>query len=97
MNKIAVKKIEVNTNIHSEYNSSSDEDEEYNHIREEKEKLQTMSSKILVTMPNEVGSTNYTTYFGLLDTSASGSLVDKQIIGTNTRINSKDKWKNPFD
>ena len=47
-------------------------------------------------MPNEVGSTNYTTYFGLLDTSASGSLVDKQIIGTNTRINSKDKTGEPF-
>ena len=60
--------------------SSSDEDEEFNHLQDAEPDQQTMSSEILVTTPDGLGSNKYTIYLGLLDSRASGSLADKKII-----------------
>ena len=49
----------------------------------------TLSAEIIVVVPNEDGGNKYTTYLGLLDSGASGSLANKKI--TNANSTSKGK------
>ena len=60
--------------------SSSVEDKEFNHLQDAELDQQTISSKILVAVPNGLGRKKYTTCLGLLDSGASGFLADKNII-----------------
>lgn len=68
----------IDQGYHSE--SSSNEDEEFNHLQDAEPNPQTMSSEILVAVKNGLSSNTYTTYLGLLDSGESSSLADKQII-----------------
>ena len=63
--------------------SSSREDEEFNNLQGKEEHKETLSTEILKSIPDRVGSKKYTTYLGLADSGASGSLADKRI--TNYR------------
>ena len=68
----------IDQGYHSE--SSSNENEEFNHLQDAEPNPQTMSSEILAAVKKGLSSNKYTTYLGLLTSGASGSLADKQII-----------------
>jgi hypothetical protein len=65
--------------------SDSKSDNKYHYINHHSDKNKrnenkTPSSEILVAKPDKKGSKKYTTYLGLIDSGASGSLVNKELV-----------------
>ena len=69
------------SNSRGRSSSSSDSDNEYHCIQDHSKMPKfTPSSEILIAMPDKKGSKRYTTYLGLVDSGASGSLVNKELV-----------------
>jgi hypothetical protein len=65
--------------------SDSESDNEYHYINchsdnNKSNERKTPSSEILIAIPAKKGSKKYTTYLGLIDSGASGSLVNKELV-----------------
>ncbi len=61
--------------------SDSKSDDKYHHSdKNKRNENKTPSSEILVAKPDKKGSKKYTTYLGLIDSGASGSLLNKELV-----------------